>query len=55
MVFCSKHLGANIRRAISDLSQTLLALWELITGKITEDEFLATSEFGSRLHLVNRP
>jgi hypothetical protein len=55
IVFCSKHLGANIRRAMGNHSKVLVAFWELMHGKIIEEQFVATLKVESTIHQDESP
>jgi hypothetical protein len=39
-VFCSKHLGENVKRVMEHASRTLGAFWALIHRKIQGDTFV---------------
>jgi hypothetical protein len=53
IAFCSKHLDVNIRLAMGKHSQILVVFWEFMKGKISEEQFAATLELESTIHLEN--
>jgi hypothetical protein len=53
IAFCSKHLDVNIRRAVGNHLQILVAFWEFMKGKISEEQFAATLKLESTMRLEN--